>query len=253
MRLHPPNHRGFSLVEMLVVLTIVGILAVVGVSMIGNRQGSAVRSLMDEIEGSLTNARQAATSTGRDVALDNWGIWSASNPLVMAYGDATALTDAQIKSYALGLLGGTAPPNNAANGPSVAVVFHFMPADTTQARAEVVISGSTDWATAMGTAPSGRKNQDINTVAPFSTLAGWSGQVGDATNLITSNLTRTVISGSSQRFTNTFCIEIVGTSPSAGPMPGAAMGLIFVQANGASIYKFYNPGVLEGDGLWRKI
>jgi hypothetical protein len=31
------------------------------------------------------------------------------------------------------------------------------------------------------------------------------------------------------------------------------MGLIVVLANGSSIYKFYNPGVLEGDGLWRRI
>jgi hypothetical protein len=31
------------------------------------------------------------------------------------------------------------------------------------------------------------------------------------------------------------------------------MGLIVVLANGASIYKFYNPGVLEGDGKWRRI
>jgi hypothetical protein len=36
-------------------------------------------------------------------------------------------------------------------------------------------------------------------------------------------------------------------------MNGSPMGLIVVLANGATIYKFYNPGVLEGNGKWRKI
>jgi len=31
------------------------------------------------------------------------------------------------------------------------------------------------------------------------------------------------------------------------------MGLIVVLANGAEIFKFYNPGVLEGNGQWRRI
>jgi len=48
-------------------------------------------------------------------------------------------------------------------------------------------------------------------------------------------------------------LQVVGTSPSAGPLPGSPMGILVVQANGATVIKFYNPGVLEGDGQWRKL
>jgi len=244
--------QGYSLIEVLVVLAIIGILSVVGVSMIGNRQGAAVRSLMDEIEGSLANARQAAAATGQDMAVVSWGNWTAATPLVIAYGNS-ALTDASIQTIANGLLASTPPASTVQFGQSVAVAFHFLPSDVTQARARVAPTASTDWATAMTPINAQRFNADINGVPPFNSVVGWIGQVGDATNLVTGALGRTVISGNSQRFTSTFCIEIVGTSPSAGPLPGSPMGLIFVQANGGTIYKFYNPGVLEGNGQWRRI
>jgi len=38
------------------------------------------------------------------------------------------------------------------------------------------------------------------------------------------------------------------------PMAGGPMGLLVVQGNGATVYKFYNPGILGGgDGTWRRI
>jgi len=62
--------------ELLVVLAIIGILAVVGISSLGNRQGSSVRSLLDEVEGSIDNAHQLAAATGRDMAIVDWGSWT---------------------------------------------------------------------------------------------------------------------------------------------------------------------------------
>jgi Tfp pilus assembly protein FimT len=253
------------MVEMLLVLVIVGILAVVGVGMLGNRKAASVRSLLDELEGSLTNARQLAVATGRDVQICTWGSWSGTwaqgRPLVLAYGDAS-LTTAQMQSSANGLLANTAP--SGAYTQTVAVPFHvlpsstsgaFLPSDVNQSRARIVQVGSGDWAVAGSQAASGAKNVDITTVPPFSTI--WSANattLGDANNLFTGNFQQLAIfSATSQSFVNTFIIEVVGTSPTAGPVPGSPMGLIVVLANGGGIYKFYNPGVIEGNGQWRRI
>jgi len=257
---HARNNRGYSLIEVLMVMAIFAILAVVGVSMIGNRRAASVRSLLDEVEGALTNARQAATATGRDVAIETWGTWSAAPPLVMAYGDASLLPTAtqpidQLAAAANKLLAGAAPDPAVAYSQTVAIPFHYLPADMTQARACIVVGtvDTTDWAMAMTPLASGAVNQDITTVDPFKAGDPMNGMVVATNNLFQSAATQAVISGSSQRFNTNFIIQIVGVSPNAGALPGSPMGLIVVLANGASIYKFYNPGVLEGDGKWRRI
>jgi prepilin-type N-terminal cleavage/methylation domain-containing protein len=242
---------GFTLIELLVVVTILGILAVVGVNMIGNRRAAAVRSLMDEIEGALNNARQAATATGKDQSVVSWGNWTAATPLVLAYGNGT-LAPGAIQTDANNQLAGTVTA-----GSSVVVGFHYLPQDAIHSRARLVLSGSTDWATAMTATGSGAKNTNITGLDPF--LAGdpmntLSGDVGAGTPTLTGALTACdTISGSSQRFMNSMIIEIVGTSPDNGPIPGGPMGLLVVLANGSTVYKFYNPGVLEGNGQWRKL
>ncbi|HNX95977.1 MAG TPA: type II secretion system protein, partial [Holophaga sp.] len=69
MRFRFRRCSGFSLIELLVVLAILGILSMVGLSMLGDRKGSAVRGVMDEIEGVLMAAQRNAASTGTDVTL----------------------------------------------------------------------------------------------------------------------------------------------------------------------------------------
>lgn len=250
-----PQHQqrqgsGFTLIELLVVVTIFGILALVGVSTLGNRRAAAVRSLLDEVEGALNNARQAATATGRDQALMCWGTWTSANPMVIAYGNAS-LSDGAIQTDANNQLAGTVVA-----GSSVGVAFHYLANDPILSRARIVVSGSTDWATAM-TATGGRTNADITGLHPF--LAGdpmntLSGSVASGTPTFTGSLLRcATISGSSQRFMAPMFIEIVGTSPDGGPLPGGPMGLLVVLGNGSTVYKFYNPGVLEGNGQWRKL
>jgi prepilin-type N-terminal cleavage/methylation domain-containing protein len=247
--------QGYSLIEILVVLAIFGILSVVGVSMLGNRRGASVRSLLDEMEGSLETARKAAYATGRDMAIDSWGTWTAAAPVVMAFGDAS-LTDNQIQATANNLLASTAADPTIPYSQTVAVPFHFMPNDMTHSRACVVVAtaDTTSWTTAMTAAASGAVNTDINSVDPFKANDLMAGMVVSANSFFNSGaIQRMVISGSNQRFTGNYIIQVVGTSPSGGALPGSPMGLIVVLANGASIYKFYNPGVLEGDGRWRRI
>jgi len=64
-----------------------------------------------------------------------------------------------------------------------------------------------------------------------------------------------LISGANKRFTSNFFIQVV-SSRGGVPVAGGPMGLIVVLANGGTIYKFYNPGVMSGSlnrGKWRKI
>jgi prepilin-type N-terminal cleavage/methylation domain-containing protein len=255
---HPsPRNRGFSLLELLLVLVIVGVLAMAGLSMLGNPKAASVRSLLDELEGALGNARQLAVATGRDVGVYNWGTWnSTANPLVLAYGD-NQLTMAQMQAAATSLLHSQAVDATVPYSQTVAVPFHYLANDMTQMRARIVLAGSGDWAAAMAPAGNGAANSDLTALDPF--LAGdamnnLAAGIASGTTLFTGAPQQTVIiSGSSQRFTTPFIIEVVGTSPSAGPLPGGPMGLLVVLGNGASIYKFYNPGVLEGNGQWRRI
>jgi len=259
---------GYSLVEILVVLAIIAILSVAGVSMIGNRQASAVRSLLDELEGALTNARQLAVATGRDIAVDDWGNWTAATPLTLAYGDA-ALADTDLQATA-NLLLASKPANPAVTySNSVGVPFHFLNGDVTMIRARIVIVGSGAWPTAMQAISSGKSNQDITTLDPFlvadangsfNALNTMIKDAGDENAFFAGTATPQrvlTITGRSQRFRATngkgFIIEVVGTSPGGLALPGSAMGLLVVLDNGASVYKFYNPGIREGDGKWRKI
>jgi len=242
--------RGYSLIELLIVLAIIGVLALVGISMLGNRQAGSVRSLLDEVEGSLVNARQMSFATGRDIQVISWGTWTSANPLAIAFGDAS-FTPAQIQGFAQNILASN-PPAGVVYGQTLAVPFRYLPSDTTQSRARISLSGSGDWALAM-LPVAGRQNVDLTTLPPFSTIAGWNGIVTDANNPFTAGLNSTVVfSASNRSFLSTVVIEVVGTS-SAGPLAGGAMGLIVLLANSPNIYKFYNPGVLEGNGQWRRI
>ena len=253
MTLPALKDRGTSLMELLIVLAVVSILAMAGVGMLGNRQGGAVRSLLDELEGALAISHSATAATGRDMAVASWGSWSAP-PLVIAQGDAD-LTDPVLQTQATALLATGVVDATVARSQTIAAPFHLQPGDATHSRAKVVEVGSNAWSIAMMPLASGAVNQDFTAVAPFNTGGAMVGQISDANNFFkgTSAPNRITISGSSKRFNNTLVIQVVGTSRSGGVLPGSPMGLLVVSGNGATIYKFYNPGVLSGNGKWRRI
>jgi len=257
----PSRHeRGYSLVELLLVLAIMGILAGLGVSMLGNRAGSGVRGLTDTLEGCLAEAHRATSASGRDMSIVTWGTWDPAAPLALAYGDA-ALTNVQIQTTAQGLMASPVILANPATLPysqTVAVPFSFSSRGTTDPvlrSAHIALANSGDWGTAMQALASGQQNQDITTVTPFGAGQIFNGVVTDANNLFSAAgaVNQTLISGFTRRFTTPFIIEIVAQAPNGLVLAGGAMGLLVVQANGNSIYKFYNPGVLHGDGKWRRI
>lgn len=272
MKLPPDPQKGYSLIELLVVLVIVGILAIAGLTMLGNRTGSAVRAIMDELEGSLMDAHKFAVATGRDVTIRTRGDWTTANPLVMVRGDAaiTTVAPAQWDNILNDLRDGRPDlPSTDKTGftanqiSSLALSFRLNSATSSIARehmnAGIAVQGSPWWGNAM-LATSRGINEDIKDVEPFKSDAGFSAALTGANlpGLTGSNLlfqtinNNTGISGANKRFNTTFVIPVVGIS-SGNARPGGAMGLIVVQNNGATIYKFYNPGIWESDGKWRRI
>lgn len=76
--------RGFSLMELLVVLTVMGILAGAGVYQLGSRRQGAVRALLDQTEGALILAQRNALVSNQDLHVRFQGQWlSASDPFVL--------------------------------------------------------------------------------------------------------------------------------------------------------------------------
>ncbi len=240
---HPPNpEKGYSIIELVLVIAIIGILSIAGISMLGNRTGGSVRGVLDEIEGSLMEAHKLAVATGQDVLIVTQGEWNTANPLIMARGvvtpastPATILADGQTatESFRVAVAGGALSREHAGAGISVL--------------------GSTWWDNAKGT------NEDIMTVAPFSSppvppgfMGGFSTALVDANKLFTVATNSVRISGGNKRFNSTFWIPVVGLN-NGNAIPGGPMGVILVQNNGATIFKFYNPGVRNGDGKWRRI
>jgi len=248
----PRGASGFSLIELLVVLAIVAILGVAGASVIGNRGGNSVRVVLDEMEGAIMDAHKYAASTGQDVAIVTWGAWdptaTAPATLLMARGAASQNSTA-IQTVANNML--AKPPVMPTTDPAKSVAPLFVPTlGRDYMNVGVVVTGSPFWTNAMQTTSDGKKNDDLTTVAPFTTEASF--QAAIATNLFTGALNQTTISGANKRFNNSFTIQVVSTAGGFA-VPGGAMGVIVVLNNGATVYKFYNSGVRNGDGRWRRI
>jgi len=238
MKVPPPSNRGYSLIELLVVLVIVGILAVVGTITLGNRPSGSVRSVLDELEGTLSAAQKLSVATGRDVLIATKGEWSATNSMILAYGDAT------LGSTTILTNGATASESfrvavNAGGGLGREHLYAGV----------MTVTNNTWWATGAS------GSTDINAVDPFKTTAGFVGILTDANNLFQGGAVvgTARVSGADKRFLTTFCIGVVSLQDGQ-PRAGGPMGVLVVQARSAQIYKFYNPGILNGgDGTWRRI
>ncbi len=224
--------------ELLVVLVIVGVLMSVGVSRLGSRPSGAVRSLMDDLEGTLVDAHKHCVATGRDVTVAVQGGWSSSSPYLLAYGDAITQAGTSVSTSTI-----------LSDGISSAEAFHYRATSRECLHAGIVVAGSTWWSTAAS------GNAALSSVEPFSDSTSsfaslLSDPSSDAANL--SALGQVKISGVNKRFNTPFYIAVVGLQ-NGEAMTGGPMGLLVVLNNGATIYKFYNPGVAEGSGGWRRL
>lgn len=266
MRQRPRSALGYTLIELLVILTIVGILAVVGVTMlVGNRGSASVRAVMDELEGALISAQRMAVATGQDVTIATQGDWTVgSSPMILAMTSQQKVAPADI------ITNGLIDPSSfklacsQSSGKVTATLGNH-------AYAGVVSALQPTWWTIALQAPSGgTANPDPKDIEPFKSMGAFQASGGgciltaSGDNLFqggaaagTPSATAPTpgvltISGSSRRFTSTAFIEVVGLRGGIS-YPGAPMGILVVLANGSTVYKFYNPGTAAGDGKWRKI
>jgi len=69
----PRRRSGYSLIELLVVMAIVGVLALVAVAYRMDRMGPAVKGALQDINGTLSDARTLARSSGQAVTLTPGG------------------------------------------------------------------------------------------------------------------------------------------------------------------------------------
>jgi prepilin-type N-terminal cleavage/methylation domain-containing protein len=262
-----PDERGYSLIELLIVLVIVGILSIAGVVYLGNRPAAGVRVILDELEGALLGAQKQAVATGRDITLATTGTWSPANPLVLVRGDSTItvppVTDPPTPiiytwTSVLGNAQGTWPPadppeNNAlalSQFTSLDVAFRLGTSGTALTREHINAGVAVDpalWVAAQGSSTA------ITSAVPFNAGGAFAGTLIDANRLfIGAENVAFSISGTNKRFNQTFWIPVVNIS-NGNAVPGGPMGVIFAQANGGTVYKFYNPGTRNGDGKWRRI
>jgi len=231
------RRQGYSLIELLVVLVIVGVLVMVGVSKIGSRSGGAVRATLDELEGTLSTAHKRCVATGRDVTIAVQGEWTSTNPFLLAYGDSTSQAGVAVPSTTI-----------LTQGLTSSEAYRFLPTSRDCLHAGVVVTGSDWWSVAAS------GNTALSSVDPFKNMDSFKSLLSDPRsdpgNL--SSLGAVRISGVNKRFNTSFYIAVVGIR-NGEAITGGPMGLIVVLNNGATIYKFYNPGSSEGNDAWRKL
>jgi prepilin-type N-terminal cleavage/methylation domain-containing protein len=205
--------KGFSLIELLLVLAIMSILAIASVSALGNRPASAVHSVMDEIEGVLSAAHKQTTATQGDITLTTDGIWGSTvTPATLTFTGALAPSDS----------------------------FRYV--DRSREYGYAGIACGTNWEA--GAIAS------LKTVPPAD--AGALKDVfQDALSnpLFTGGVHTSVINGYSKRFSQGFYVAVVGLR-SGAPVTSGPVGVLVVPRDGNSIYKFYRGNAAES---WRRL
>ena len=211
---------GFSLIELLVVLAILGVLSMVGLSMLGDRKGNAVRGVMDEVEGVLLAAQRNSMATGADVLIEAKGTWTDGSLTIdgrrTSTTSSTTRTGSESEVFKSGYLKGRADHRYAG------------------------IVDTAGYGTALG---SGSSLVDVSpgSEEPFRAALG--------NNLCSAAGQTVTVSGLSKRFTKGFCIYITGLRD-GNPVIGGPVGVIVVPANTSGVYKFYRR---EGQTNWRRL
>ncbi|MBS1784909.1 MAG: type II secretion system protein [Acidobacteria bacterium] len=212
---------GFSLIELLVVLAIVGILATAGAFYFTQgRQEEAVRSVMSEVEGTLYAAQENAKTTLGNVTLTTNGTWEGATPLFLDYVKTDGTGDGTFRSTYTGT--GAQRRDHMEAG--------------------VVDANNAGWmTTALGSAP------NLKTLAPWN-AEPYLSALGN--NLFTGGVNNAInVNGYTQRFSDGFYVAVVGLK-GGQPFQGAPMGIVLVTNGGTSIMKFYKG---TNATTWRRL
>ena len=232
--------RGFTLVEMLLVLIIVGVLAIAAVYMIRPRTRDSVRSVMTEIEGQLLNAEAASLLSAQDIYVVSSGNW-VDGSFIM---DARPFVGGGVVPADPSTLAGALTPGGTTYrlGPlSECFRSMYTQGNRDHMSAGVDCKGAGWYATALGSA------SDIATLSTFSPTTMASFKTAMGTPLVSQ--TYVVLSGMNQTFLTGFCIVVVGLS-GGKPIPNGPIGMLVVPASSGNIYKYYKP---DGSTTWKRL
>nr|WP_320131592.1 prepilin-type N-terminal cleavage/methylation domain-containing protein [uncultured Holophaga sp.] len=229
-----PLSQGFTLIELLVVLVIVGVLAIVGVTTLTPRPSVSVRSVLDEVEGTLVAAQKSTMTTSRDIFLSSSGDWVSGTlvldgrPLLSTLADPLTAAD---------LVAGA---DNKRVGGNNECFRSRSPKDRDHSYAGIE-TGNGWYAAALAGGPGLADTAPINTQADFVAALG--------NPLFTGAANTIVINGLTKRFATGFSVVVVGLRDGQ-PVPGGPIGVIVVPQNSASVYKFYKSA---SSAEWRKL
>lgn len=231
----PVKSRGYSLIELLLVLIIVAILAVAGVVMIRPRRSDSVRSIMAELEGVIVNTQNSASISTRDIYLTTQGDWIAGT----LYMDGRPLLPTVASPP------GTGDLTNAANRVgSPAEVFHSLYTAKNSDHLNAGVDTTGTWYTvALGSAP------DLATLPPFSASTSLLTALHNPLFIANNAVNDVVFNGISRQFNTGFAIVVVGLAGGSA-VPNGPIGVLVVPAQSGEVFKYFKP---NGSTQWGRM
>jgi prepilin-type N-terminal cleavage/methylation domain-containing protein len=244
MKLPVRHCRGYTIVELLVVLVIVGILALASVYMIRPRTTDSVRAVMSEVEITLLNAQNSANISTQDIYVASRGTWLNGSLII----DARPLVTTGVNAVSNPPLPSDLIPGSATSRVgSPAECFRSRYLQSNRDHMSAGIATDDSWLTiALGSAPT-LQSRSVFTALPGFTTAMSNQLCYPAT--VSTDPTWVVLNGVNRRFLTGFSIVVVGLANGI-PVPNGPVGVLVVPAGGATIYKYFKP---NGSNVWGRL
>ncbi len=217
-----PTNRGYSLIEMLLVLVILGILMAAVSGSIGDRKGTAVKAVMDQVEATLLAAQRQTVAMGSDVIITTNGKWKTGS-LELTYTGAVANTQD---------------------------AFRSLYKNKAQDHMYAGIDAGDTWYSKLDDTIKLEKLADSGDAAKFPIDLAPSVKDAMAKALFTGGANTITINGYNKRFTTGCYVAVMGLSGSGLTNPKGPIGVVVVPKDSTTVYKFYKR---EGENTWRRL